>query len=104
MQAGGNFSAVAGAVSLAFIVLPVLLRTTDEMLRLLPAPMRVAALSLGVPQMKVILQVMFRSSMPCIVTGILLSLALSQTHIVGPEFLRTFLSQCSPAPIHKKTI
>src|SRR3546814_525856 len=75
MQAGGNFSAVAGAVSLAFIVLPVVLRTTDEMLRLVPAQMREAALSLGVPQWKVIVQVMYRSAMPGIVTGILLALA-----------------------------
>src|SRR5690606_3442549 len=75
MQAGGNFSAVAGAVSLAFIVLPVVLRTTDEMLRLVPSQMREAALSLGVPQWKVIVQVMYRSAMPGIVTGILLALA-----------------------------
>src|SRR3546814_10499623 len=75
MQAGGNFSAVAGAVSLAFIVLPVVLRTTDDMLRLVPAQMREAALSLGVPQWKVIVQVMYRSAMPGIVTGILLPLA-----------------------------
>jgi phosphate transport system permease protein len=75
MQAGGNFSAIAGAVSLAFIVLPVVVRTTDEMLRLVPAQMREAALSLGVPQWKVIVQVMYRSAMPGIVTGILLALA-----------------------------
>src|SRR3546814_12957651 len=75
MQAGGNFSAVAGAVSLAFIVLPVVLRTTDEMLRLVPAQMREAALSLGVPQWKVIVRVMYRSAMPGLVTRILLALA-----------------------------
>src|SRR5690606_31027586 len=75
MQAGGNFSAIAGAVSLAFIVLPVVLRTTDEMLRLVPGQMREAALSLGVPQWKVTVQVMYRSAMPGIVTGILLALA-----------------------------
>ena len=75
MQAGGNFSAVAGAIALAFIVLPVVLRTTDEMLRLVPSQMREAALSLGVPQWKVTVQVMYRSAMPGIVTGILLALA-----------------------------
>ena len=75
MQFGGNFSAVAGAIALAFIVLPVVLRTTDEMLRLVPSQMREAALSLGVPQWKVIVQVMYRSAMPGIVTGILLALA-----------------------------
>lgn len=75
MQAGGSFSAVAGAVSLAFIVLPVVLRTTDEMLRLVPAQMREAALSLGVPQWKVTVQVLYRSALPGILTGILLALA-----------------------------
>jgi len=71
----GHFSALAGGISLAFIVLPVVVRTTDEMLRLVPAQMREAALSLGVPQWKVIVQVLYRASLPGIVTGILLALA-----------------------------
>lgn len=75
MQTGGNFSALAGAISLAFIVLPVVVRTTDEMLRLVPAQMREAALSLGVPQWKVIVQVLYRSASAGIVTGVLLALA-----------------------------
>jgi len=75
MQTGGRFSAMAGALSLAFIVLPVVVRTTDEMLRLVPTQMREAALSLGVPQWKVTLQVLYRSALPGIVTGILLALA-----------------------------
>jgi phosphate transport system permease protein len=75
MQTGGNFSALAGAISLAFIVLPVVVRTTDEMLRLVPAQMREAALSLGVPQWKVIMQVLYRSASAGIVTGVLLALA-----------------------------
>ena len=71
----GHFSALAGAISLAFIVLPVVVRTTDEMLRLVPAQMREAALSLGVPQWKVTVQVLYRASLPGIVTGVLLALA-----------------------------
>ena len=71
----GHFSALAGAMSLGFIVLPVVVRTTDEMLRLVPAQMREAALSLGVPQWKVTVQVLYRASLPGIVTGILLALA-----------------------------
>ena len=71
----GQFSALAGAIALAFIVLPVVVRTTDEMLRLVPAAMREAALSLGVPQWKVTLQVLYRSALPGIVTGVLLALA-----------------------------
>ena len=75
MQTGGNFSAFAGALSLAFIVLPVVVRTTDEMLRLVPSQMREAALSLGIPQCKVIVQVLYRSASAGIITGILLALA-----------------------------
>ena len=71
----GHFSALAGGIALAFIVLPVVVRTTDEMLRLVPSQMREAALSLGVPQWKVTLQVLYRSALPGIVTGILLALA-----------------------------
>ena len=75
MQFGGGFSALAGALALGFIVLPVVVRTTDEMLRLVPSQMREAALSLGVPQWKVIVQVLYRSASAGIVTGILLALA-----------------------------
>ena len=75
MQFGRGFSALAGALALAFIVLPVVVRTTDEMLRLVPAQMREAALSLGVPQWKVIVQVLYRSASAGILTGILLALA-----------------------------
>ncbi len=74
-QMGGGFSAIAGAIALAFIVLPVVVRTTDEMLRLVPAQMREAALSLGVPQWKVIVQVLYRGASAGIVTGIILALA-----------------------------
>ena len=71
----GHFSALAGGIALAFIVLPVVVRTTEEMLRLVPSQMREAALSLGVPQWKVTMQVLYRSALPGIVTGILLALA-----------------------------
>ena len=71
----GHFSALAGGIALGFIVLPVVVRTTDEMLRLVPAQMREAALSLGVPQWKVTMQVLYRAALPGIVTGVLLALA-----------------------------
>ena len=54
----GGFSGFAGAIALGFIVLPVVVRTTDEMLRLVPAQMREAALSLGIPQWKVNTQIL----------------------------------------------
>ena len=74
-QMGGGFSAIAGSIALAFIVLPVIVRTTDEMLRLVPSQMRESALSLGVPQWKMIVQVLYRGAAPGIVTGIILALA-----------------------------
>jgi len=70
-----QFSGYAGAVALAMIVLPVIVRTTDEMLRLVPTQMREAALSLGIPQWKVTTQVLYRSAMSGILTGVLLGLA-----------------------------
>ncbi len=71
----GHFSALAGALALALIVIPVVVRTTDEMLQLVPAAMREAALSLGVPQWKMTMQVLYRSAAPGILTGVLLGLA-----------------------------
>jgi len=71
----GHFSGLAGALALALIVIPVVVRTTDEMLQLVPSAMREAALSLGVPQWKMTLQVLYRAAAPGILTGILLALA-----------------------------
>jgi len=71
----GSFSAYAGVIALGFIVLPVVVRTTDEMLRLVPTQMREAALSLGVPQWKVTTKVLYRAARSGITTGVLLGLA-----------------------------
>ena len=71
----GHFSGIAGSLALALIVIPVVVRTTDEMLKLVPSAMREAALSLGVPQWKMTLQVLYRAALPGILTGILLALA-----------------------------
>lgn len=75
VKPAGHFSAFAGALALALIVLPIVVRTSDEMLQLVPNAMREAALSLGVPQWKVTVRVLWRSARPGIVTGILLALA-----------------------------
>ena len=71
----GHFSGFAGAIALAFIALPVIVRTTDEMLRLVPVQMREAALSLGVPQWKLTFQILIRAARSGIITGVLLALA-----------------------------
>lgn len=75
LQSIAGFSAVAGAVALGFIVLPVVVRTTDEMLQLVPKQMREAALSLGIPQWKVITHVLYRAALSGILTGVMLGLA-----------------------------
>ena len=71
----GHFSGWAGALALSLIVLPVVVRTTDETLRLVPNVMREAALSLGIPRWKVTVQILYRAAAPGILTGILLGLA-----------------------------
>ncbi len=71
----GHYSGFSGALALALIVLPVVVRTTDEMLQLVPSAMREAGLSLGVPQWKMTMQVLYRAALPGIVTGVLLALA-----------------------------
>jgi phosphate transport system permease protein len=75
LQGISGFSAIAGAVALGFIVLPVVVRTTDEMLRLVPTQMREAALSLGIPQWKVTTHVLYRAALSGILTGVMLGLA-----------------------------
>jgi len=70
-----TFSGFAGGVALALIALPVIVRTTDEMLRLVPSTLREAALSLGIPQWKLTLQILMRAARSGIITGVLLALA-----------------------------
>ncbi len=70
-----TFSGLAGGVALALIALPVIVRTTDEMLRLVPSTLREAALSLGIPQWKLTVQILVRAARSGIITGVLLALA-----------------------------
>jgi phosphate transport system permease protein len=70
-----HFSGWAGALALALIVVPVVVRTTENMLRLVPNSLREAAAALGTPQWKVILFVTLRASRAGIITGLLLAVA-----------------------------
>ncbi len=70
-----HFSGWAGAFALALIVIPVVVRTTENMLKLVPNGLREAAAALGAPQWKVIVLVTLRASKAGIVTGILLALS-----------------------------
>jgi len=70
-----RFSALAGGVALAVIMVPIVLRTTEEMVRLVPSSLREAALALGIPEWKVILRVVIPTARAGIITGVMVSLA-----------------------------
>ncbi len=71
----GHFSAWAGAIALAIIMIPIILRTTDDMLQLVPGTLREAAFALGAPKYKVIMNVVYRGAKAGILTGVLLGIA-----------------------------
>ncbi len=70
-----SFSGIAGVLALALIVIPVVIRTTENMLALVPSGLREAAYALGAPKWKVILSITLRASRAGVVTGILLAVA-----------------------------
>ncbi|MDP1657101.1 MAG: phosphate ABC transporter permease PstA [Hylemonella sp.] len=70
-----SFSGWAGVMALALIVIPVVIRTTENMLQLVPAGMREAAYALGTPKWKVIMSITLRSARAGVVTGVLLAVA-----------------------------
>ncbi|MCK9375346.1 MAG: phosphate ABC transporter permease PstA [Syntrophobacterales bacterium] len=71
----GHFSGYAGVVALAILMMPVITRTTEDMLRLVPNTLRESALALGAPRWKVTLSVVFRAAKAGLLTGILLAVA-----------------------------
>jgi phosphate transport system permease protein len=71
----GYFSGIAGAVALAVIVIPVVVRTTEDMLLLVPNPLREAAAALGMPRAVVIRRVCYRAASAGMLTGVLLAVA-----------------------------
>lgn len=70
-----TFSGLAGVMALALIVIPIVIRTTENMLQLVPAGLREAAYALGAPKWKVILSITMRSARAGVVTGVLLAVA-----------------------------
>jgi phosphate transport system permease protein len=70
-----TFSAIAGVVALALIVIPVVIRTTENMLQLVPPGLREAAYALGAPKWKVILSITLKAARTGVITGILLAVA-----------------------------
>src|SRR2546427_100873 len=70
-----QFNAFAGSAALAFLMIPVIMRTTEEMIRLVPSSLREASLALGVPAWRTVLSVVLRTGLGGILTGIMLAVA-----------------------------
>jgi phosphate transport system permease protein len=70
-----QYNAFAGSVALAVIMVPVIMRTTEEILRLVPPSLREASLALGIPAWRTVLSVVIRTGLPGILTGIMLAVA-----------------------------
>jgi phosphate transport system permease protein len=71
----GHFSGWAGAISLALLEIPIVIRTTENMLKLVPNALREAAFALGTPKWKMVLSITLKASIAGIVTGVLLAVA-----------------------------
>ncbi|MGZ3750871.1 MAG: phosphate ABC transporter permease PstA [Mucilaginibacter sp.] len=88
----GTFSAISGSIALAIMMLPIVIRSTEQTLRLLPDSLKEAALSLGVPYHRVILKVVI----PCGFAGILSGIMLSIARIIGETAPLLFTAFGSP--------
>jgi len=71
----GHFMGIAGSVALAIMMIPIIVRTTDDMLNMVPRELREAAYAMGATKSKVILSVVYRGAITGIVTGVILSVA-----------------------------
>ena len=103
----GHFSGWAGAVALAIIMIPVVLRTTENMLALVPWTLREAAFALGAPYYKVIIQVVYRGAITGIFTGVLLSIARvagETAPLLFTSFNNSFFSANMNQPIASLTV
>jgi phosphate transport system permease protein len=102
-----HFSGWAGAVALSIIMIPVVLRTTEDMLSLVPWTLREAAFALGAPYYKVIIQVVYRGAATGILTGILLSIARvagETAPLLFTSFNNNFFSTDMNRPIASLTV
>jgi phosphate transport system permease protein len=103
----GHFNGWAGSVALAIIMVPVVLRTTEDMLSLVPWTLREAAFALGAPYYKVITQVVYRGAATGILTGILLSIARvagETAPLLFTSFNNSFFSLNMRQPISSLTV
>jgi phosphate transport system permease protein len=102
-----HFSGWAGAVALSIIMIPVVLRTTEDMLTLVPWTIREAAFALGAPYYKVIIQVVYRGAATGILTGIILSIARvagETAPLLFTSFNNSFFSTNMNGPLASLTV
>lgn len=107
VRPSGHFSGWAGAAALAIIMVPVVLRTTEDMLRLVPWTLREAAFALGAPYYKVIFQVVYRGAAAGILTGVLLSIARvagETAPLLFTSFNNSFYSTDMNGPVASLTV
>lgn len=103
----GHFSGWAGAIALSIIMIPVVMRTTENMLTLVPWTLREAAFALGAPYYKVIIQVVYRGAATGIFTGILLSIARvagETAPLLFTSFNNSFYSMNMNGPVASLTV
>ncbi len=103
----GHFNGWAGSIALSIIMIPVVLRTTEDMLSLVPWTLREAAFALGAPYYKVITQVVYRGAATGILTGILLSIARvagETAPLLFTSFNNSFFSLNMNQPISSLTV
>jgi phosphate transport system permease protein len=97
-----NFSAIAGGIALGFMMIPIVTRTTEELVKMVPHSIREASWALGVPQWRTILAIVVRTAKNGILTGVLLSVA----RIAGetaPLLFTAFNNQFWPKGINEPT-
>jgi phosphate transport system permease protein len=75
VKSAGHYSALAGGIALAILMLPIIIRTTEEMLKLVPGTLREGSLALGAPEWKTAFKVTLPAALSGIVTGVLLGIA-----------------------------
>ncbi len=103
----GHFNGWAGSFALALIMIPIIVRTTEEMLKLVPWELREAAFALGAPYYRVILSVVYRGASAGILTGILLSVARvagETAPLLFTSFNNTFFSVNMNEPVPSLTV
>lgn len=102
-----RFSAIAGGVALGFLMLPIIVRTTEELLRLVPGGLREGALALGATRSRAVFSVILPAALPGILTGILVALARvagETAPLLFTAFNNTFFSTNVAQPMASLTV